>query len=72
MPKKSKRDAGLNMKRKKIKPNESLIKNCEDGDQITLKEGNVEENNIQNSPSEEKIIEKNNNSTCKKRWPVDK
>ena len=41
MPKKSKRDAGLNMRRKKFKPNESLIKKCEDGDQIMLKEGNV-------------------------------
>ena len=38
---KSKRGAGLNMRRKKFKPIESLIKNCEDGDQIMLKEGNV-------------------------------
>ena len=58
MPKKRKRDAGLNMRRKKFKPNESHIKNCEYGYQIMLKEENVEENNIQNSPSEEKIIEK--------------
>ena len=58
MPKKSKRDAGLNMRRKKFRPNESIINNCEDGDQIVSKEGNVDENNIKNSSSEEKNIEK--------------
>ena len=58
MPEKSKTDAGQNMRRKKFKLNESFIKNCEDGDLIMLKEGNVEENKIQNSPSEQKIIEK--------------
>ena len=46
------------MRRKKFKPNESLIKNLEDGDRIMLKEGNVEEINIKKSPLEEKIIEK--------------
>ena len=45
------------MRRKKFKPNESLIKNCEDGDRIMLKEENVEENNIKNPPSEDKKIE---------------
>ena len=56
MPKK-KKEAGLNMRRKNFKPIESHIKNCEDGVQIMLKGANVEENNIQNPPSEEKTIE---------------
>ena len=58
MPKKRKRDAGLNMRRIKLRPNESIINNCEDGDRIMLKEGNVDENNIKNSSSEEKTFGK--------------
>ena len=65
MPKRRKRDAVLNMRRKNFKPNESQIKNCEDGIQIKLKEANVEENDIQNPTLEEKTIKKK--ITCKKR-----
>ena len=46
------------MRKKHFKSNKCHIKKCEDGDLIMLKEGNVKENNNQNPPSEEKIIEK--------------
>ena len=66
MPKKRKRNAGLHLRKKHFTSAKCHIKKCEDIDQIMLKEGNVEENKIQNSPLEEKIIEKKN-STYKKR-----
>ena len=58
MPKKRKRNAGLNLRKKHFTSTKCHIKKCDNGDRFMLKEGNVEENNVQNSPSEEKIIEK--------------
>ena len=66
MAKKRKRDAGLNLRNKHFSPFKSHIEKCEDGVRIMLKDVNVEENNIQNSPSKEKTIEKIF-FTCKKR-----